>query len=225
MSSYKGCILILARKGSKGIKNKNMVDVCGQPLIHYVLSATEKTGIPVYVSSDCSEILDFSKNYNAIPILRPSNIAQDLSPDIDSFAHFFKNYEKYDYAIHLRATFPMITKDIIMSAHNVFLKNYNECDSLRSMIKTSVNPFKMWQIDGKFAKNVVSDSIYHSMPRQMIQQVYAQNACVDIVKKETIVNKHCMVGDKCIPFIMEKEYNIDIDTKKDLEEAINALRI
>ena len=59
----------------------------------------------------------------------------------------------------------------------------------------------------------------HSSPRQTLQQAYFQNACIDIVKSSTIINKKSMVGDVCLPYIMKDCYNLDIDTYTDLKEA------
>ena len=39
--------LIPARKGSKGIPNKNLIDLCGKPLIYYSIKASKK-GIKIF---------------------------------------------------------------------------------------------------------------------------------------------------------------------------------
>jgi CMP-N-acetylneuraminic acid synthetase len=220
-----GCILILARKGSKGILNKNMVNVCSQPLIYYALSEALKTNLDVYVSSDCDNILSYSKKLGASCVKRPEELSQDLSLDIDGFKHFFKKFIKYDYVIHLRATFPLITKEIIVQAQNYFIENYEQYDSMRSMIPAKQNPYKMWHVDDNNATTVIPYNNLHSSPRQAIRKSYIQNACIDIVKRKTVEQKHSMVGTKCLPFLMNACYNIDIDNETDLMEARNAIRI
>ena len=58
--------LIPARKGSKGIKNKNLINLCGKPLIRYSIQASLKSKVnETYVSSDCSKILNISKKIGA----------------------------------------------------------------------------------------------------------------------------------------------------------------
>ena len=65
--------LIPARKGSKGIPNENLIDLCGKPLIYYSIKASKKSLVEeTWVSSDSDEILEISKNYGAKTIKRPS---------------------------------------------------------------------------------------------------------------------------------------------------------
>ena len=54
-------ILILARGGSKRIKNKNIIDFCGKPLINHAIEKSLKITNNVYVRSDCEKILKISK--------------------------------------------------------------------------------------------------------------------------------------------------------------------
>ena len=50
--------IIPARKGSKGIPKKNLIDLCGKPLISYAIEASKKSKVEeTWVSSDCEEIL------------------------------------------------------------------------------------------------------------------------------------------------------------------------
>ena len=137
------------------------------------------------------------------------------------FKHFFENNQNYDYAIHLRATFPQINKDIINEACNMFEEHYNDIDSLRSVIRSTENPYKMWHIKNGFLKTVIKDNKLHSSPRQLIPESYIQNACIDIVKKDTIIEKKSMIGEKCLAFVMSNKFNCDIDTYEDLKNLEN----
>ena len=49
--------VIPARSGSKGIKNKNIVNLNGKPLIYYTIKSVKKSRIKDFiVSSDSSKI-------------------------------------------------------------------------------------------------------------------------------------------------------------------------
>ena len=76
--------IILARGGSKGLKNKNIINFCGKPLITWTINNCFEAGIRnVYVSSDSEKILNISKKAGAECIVRPKNmhkIIQHLSP-------------------------------------------------------------------------------------------------------------------------------------------------
>ena len=58
--------IIIARGGSKGIPNKNIMNFCGKPLIAWTIDACLKGGVTsVWVSSDSDEILEISKTFGA----------------------------------------------------------------------------------------------------------------------------------------------------------------
>ena len=222
----KGCILILARGGSKGIINKNMIDVCGKPLIYYAITAAKNFGkLDIFVSSDSEKILKYAESLGALTLKRPDIISGDLSLDLEGFSHFFNQYEDYDYAIHLRATFPLIDASIIEDANNTLLYHYEDFDSLRSMIPAKQNPYKMWHIDDGIAKTVIKNNQHHSSPRQIIKKSYIQNACIDITKRKNVLEYNNMIGNRCFPYLMKDTDNIDIDNINDLKEAINAICI
>ena len=54
---------ICARKGSKGLKNKNLLKLLGKPLIHHTLDQAKKIKIltKIVVSSNSNKILNISK--------------------------------------------------------------------------------------------------------------------------------------------------------------------
>ena len=68
--------IILARGGSKGIPNKNLMNFCGKPLIQWTIETCLKAGLnSIWVSSDSDKILKLSKQIGAKTILRPAHYA------------------------------------------------------------------------------------------------------------------------------------------------------
>ncbi|WP_419786431.1 acylneuraminate cytidylyltransferase family protein [Pseudodesulfovibrio sp.] len=78
-----GCIAVIpARGGSKGLPRKNILPLCGKPLIAYSIEAAlnAKTVDRVVVSTDDEEIAAISREYGAeVPFLRPKEFAGDNS--------------------------------------------------------------------------------------------------------------------------------------------------
>src|SRR5262245_4423489 len=78
--------LIPARAGSKRTPNKNVKILSGHPLLAYTISSALQSGIfsSVLVSTDSEQYVDLARHYGAeSPYIRPSQIAVDLSPDIE----------------------------------------------------------------------------------------------------------------------------------------------
>ena len=97
--------IIPARSGSKGIPRKNIVDLCGKPLIAYSICAAQEVSEfgRIFVSTDCEEIKSISEKWGVkVPFLRPRNLAEDNSKTIDVVIYIIeiletKYNEYYDY--------------------------------------------------------------------------------------------------------------------------------
>ena len=82
--------IIPARAGSKGIKDKNIIDLNGKPLISYSIEAAlgSKYIDKVVVTTDGESIANVAREYGAdVPFLRPSYLAADTSKTIDAVMH------------------------------------------------------------------------------------------------------------------------------------------
>lgn len=78
--------VIPARAGSKGIPNKNIVDVNGNPLIVYTINAALESRYidRIYVSTDSIEIADVCRAHGVeVERLRPQHLATDEAKTID----------------------------------------------------------------------------------------------------------------------------------------------
>ena len=101
-------IIILARAGSKRLKNKNVRILHNKPLVSWSIEAAVycKYANKVIVSSDSEEILKIAKEYDSnIALKRPSLLAQDETTSIDAVIHAINSCEKkYDYTVLLQPT-------------------------------------------------------------------------------------------------------------------------
>ena len=76
----------------------------------------------------------------------------------------------------------------------------------------------MWVLEGKYLQPLIEkEGITHSTPRQLLKKVYWQNGHIYISKYKTIMEKGSIQGDKILPFILNEDRYIDVDTEKDLE--------
>jgi len=71
--------IIPARAGSKGLKDKNIIDLCGKPMIAYSIIAAKESGLfdKIIVSTDSVHYADISVSYGAEVILRDEELAND----------------------------------------------------------------------------------------------------------------------------------------------------
>lgn len=224
--------LIPARGGSKSIPRKNLLKLADKPLIaHTIGQALASTRITrTIVSTDDDEIASVARAYGAdVPFLRPSELAQDASPDIGVFAHalqWLSDHEGYhcDLVVHLRPTGPVRRVSRIDEAIEMFMR-HPTADSLRSVTPASQTPYKMWRVvDGMLQPVIRIDGVESfCLPRQALPDVYWQNGYVDLIRPDVILRQGQMCGDAILPFVMAEPI-YELDYPEDVAHVEAALR-
>ena len=78
---------IPARSGSKGVPQKNIMPLCGKPLLGWIVQAALGTGLfdRVMVSTDSEEFAHVAESCGAwVPFLRDPQFAKDSTPTIET---------------------------------------------------------------------------------------------------------------------------------------------
>lgn len=227
--------IIPARKGSKGIKNKNIQMLDGHPLIAYsVVAAVKSKNIHrIICSTDSKKIAKIAREYGAeTPFIRPNKYANDLSNDFEVFSHclkWLKKNEGYipDLVVQLRPTSPIrFLKDIDKGLS--IISKYKKIDSIRSVSEPLTTPYKMWKKNSKGNLEPILSLVNNKEPyntaRQLLPKTYAQTGTLDIMRTGTILNKKSMTGDIIYPLLIEQKYFVDIDTFGSLQIAENIIK-
>ena len=84
--------LIPCRGNSKGIKNKNLVNFFGKPLMYWTIKQLKDCKIikEIYVSSDSKKILNYAEKLKVGIIKRPSNISNGNVQSEEAILHAIK---------------------------------------------------------------------------------------------------------------------------------------
>ncbi|MEW6715893.1 MAG: acylneuraminate cytidylyltransferase family protein [Chloroflexota bacterium] len=221
--------LIPARGGSKSIPRKNILDFAGHPLIAYSIAAglAAKTVNRLIVSTDDGEIAAISRRYGAeTPFLRPLEFAQDDTPDLPVFQHALEwlgEHENYhpDIVVQLRPTSPFRRVWHIDQAVLRLIER-PEADAVRTVCVPFQNPFKMWYIDpGGIMQPLLKTDLSepYNMPRQLLPEVFWQTGYVDAVRRDTILAKQSMTGNRILPLVIDPGDWVDIDSREDWARA------
>ena len=89
--------IIPAREKSQRIRNKNLVNFLGKPIISWPITMAKSSKIfdKVIVSTDSKKILSISKKFGAeVPFLRPKKISDNQTGIIEVVNHAIKFLEK-----------------------------------------------------------------------------------------------------------------------------------
>ena len=224
--------IIPARSGSKSVKDKNIRIMNGKPMLAYSIehALASKCIDRVIVSTDSTKYRDIALQYGAeVPFLRPEDISQDRSLDIEVFEHALRWLADNDgytsgICVHLRPTHP-IRDPADIDRMVTILESCEEYDSVRSVSPAKQVPYKMWLFpdsDSSIMTPLVSCDVpeAYNAPRQMLPQAYMQNACIDVVRSRTVLEKHSMTGERIAGYKMD--YDFDVDTEEDFLAAERA---
>ena len=208
--------IIAARGGSKGIKDKNIKNFCGKPLIAWsILQAHESTSLhSVWVTSDSDEILDIAAEYEAKTIKRPESLATDCATSESAWEHALQVVQReieIDACVALQATSPLREPNDISKALQVFYDN--SFDSLFSA--ALLEDFLIWRkIDG-----ALSSLNYNYKKRGMRQErepEYVENGSLYIFTPE-ILKRNNRLGGRIGMYQMDFWKSFEIDSLNDWE--------
>lgn len=229
-SNNKVWAIIPARSGSKSVRDKNIMQLAGYPMIAYsIKAAIQCPSIErVIVTTDSQEYADIAVKYGSeVPFLRPAKISGDKSTDIEFFKHAIKWFRKNEglapeYFVHLRPSTPIRSPIVIENAIKKFINS--EFTALRSVHKMSDSSYKTFEIDtGKLITicNGNFDIESTTLPRQSFPETYNANGYVDIIRT-SMIDSGIMHGNNVSAFITETTFEIDeLDDYDYLEFMVN----
>ena len=217
--------VVLARSGSKGIKNKNLLKLDGIYLTNKAISlALESKKIDVVIfSSDSKKILDtFPEHKKVFKIKRAKKLSKDKTPSIDVLQNSVKVFErknpskKIKYLVGLDPTAPLRNKNDILKSIKYFEKT--KPDVLVSVHKCQHNPyFSMLEKNGRFFKLPKAfKGKKDPGSRQEVPQVYEINTIVWIHSRK-IIDLKKRISNRTLVYEFPYNRSIDIDTEDDID--------
>jgi len=213
--------VILARSGSKGIKDKNIQQINGKPLIAWSIETCLKSNKihKIIVSTDSKKYARIAKKYGAHEtIIRPKKISKSLSTDYEAIIHLIKHYKKINYTFiaHIRPTTPDRKVRDIDKAIKIFKKS--KFSSLRSVHEMTETAYKSLELDKKNClkplKNISLNLDQINKPRQFFKKTYTPNGVIDIYRKNFILKNKRLFGKKVLGY--KTAFTNEIDTIEQL---------
>ena len=213
--------LIPARSGSKGVPNKNIRHLGGQPVLAWSIKACLKSKLidRVLVSTDSEHYATIAKSFGAeVPFLRPPELSTDTSTDYDFVKHaldwFSIDKYKADYIVHIRPTTPLRKVEVIDNAILEFI-NAGTFSSLRSVHEMPESAYKTFELSPLGCLQRVGSSSTDiesaNKPRQIFPTTYCANGYVDVLSAEYILRTNCLHGDRAMPYITAHVDEIDCE--------------
>lgn len=211
---------IFARGGSKGVRNKNIREVAGKPLLaHSITTALASCRIDkVIVSTDSRGIAEVANEYGAEVLMRPEALAGDTTPELLAWQHAIdacrKDLEKHGTFISLPATSPLRA---IADIDNAIAKfEVGRCDILFGIAEAHRNPYlNMVNINSDDLLEIVNAG-NDAVRRQDVPRVYDVTTCVYVGFVDYIRKCKKLMQGRVGYVEIPVERALDIDTEFDL---------
>lgn len=220
-------VMILARAGSTGVKDKNIADLNGRPVLWYSIDEAKKskyadavcvsTDSPVYAAiADAAGI--------AVPFLRAPEYSTKHSTAADSSRWSTLEYEKfsgvkYDYIVDFMCTNPFKTVEDLDAC-------IEKLDSTGA--DTVVAVARVWDGHPARIKQIVDDEIQdwpgvteilESLRQDLTPPAYIRCGSVYAMRRHVLIDEGNRRGKVSRPWVMPPERVVNIDEPRDLITA------
>ena len=205
--------ITLSRGGSKGVPRKNIADICGKPLVQYVLEAADASKYITerYVSTEDAEIKQVVEKIGAKVIDRPKDLATDSAKCEDALIHFAEQVD-FDIVCFIQTTSPLVlSSDLDKGIEMVASGKYD------SVFTTTVETWiPKWIAAGDIVKPV-NWTPQKRPRRQQMPELLIENGAFYITKKEHLIKSRLRYSGKIGSVEMPLKRSFQIDTPDELE--------
>ena len=215
-------VIIPARKGSKGIKNKNIKKLNSIPLINYTIDFALKNFKKenIFISTNCEVVVNLAKKKGIkIPYKRPEFLCTDESPIQNTLIHTINFFEKqgiyFNKLMMLQPTSPFRKKSDLINLYKLYR---DKIDLVVSVVQSKLNPyFNLYEVnENEYLQKSKNIETYR---RQDCPKVFQLNGSIYLYNVNSIKTSKISYFKKIIKYEMTQEYSIDIDDEFDWEVA------
>ncbi|MDQ3071785.1 MAG: acylneuraminate cytidylyltransferase family protein [Bacteroidota bacterium] len=224
--------VITARGGSKGVSRKNIKLLCGKPLLHYTAEAGLASDriTTVMLSTDDEEIAEEGRKAGVeVPFMRPAELALDTTPTLPVIQHALKWYadkgQHFDLVCLLQPTNPLRkAADIDACIDLLINKKFDSVLSVRP-VPHEFNPHWVFFRDDEDLLRISTGDEKLITRRQDLPPAYCRDGVIYVMRSRIVMKQNTMYGKRIGAYNTNAQYEINIDTMNDWEEAERIMNI
>lgn len=214
--------IIPARSGSKGLKDKNIKDLNGKPLMAYSIEAAVRSGMfdAVMVSTDSEQYAEIAKSSGAeVPFLRSERTSTDSASSWDMVWEVLENYSgigrEFDTFMLLQPTSPLRSAEDILNAYELFEKK--EANAVVSVCPVDHSPLQCSTLPEDLSMTDFMSGWAKGRRRQDLEEYYRLNGAIYLSDVEYFRAYKDIYKDRCYALIMGRDHSVDIDDSFDFK--------
>ena len=200
---------------SKRIPGKNMRQLCGRPLFHWIVDTLNESGVidEIIINTDSEEIANNAKKHFDVTIhMRPEYLLNILADEPYQIMSYDLEKTNGEYFIQTHSTNPLVKANTISEAVNFFLKNLSEYDSLFSVTALQT---RLYSNKG-YALNHEQNKLIKT---QDLPFIYEENSCIYMFSRKSFVKNKNRIGVKPYLYPIDRFEAVDIDEEFDFSMA------
>lgn len=222
MKDVSNVAFIPVRGGSKSIPLKNIKDICGQPLVYWVMDAAINCRYidKVYISTDSEiikeKVLEYihnKKSNNNVEkiecIGRSESTATDEASTESAMIEFSEEY-LFDNIVLIQATSPLLTTADLDNAFAKYLSN--KYDSLLSVVEQKRF---IWREEKNGSVQSVNYNPSNRPRRQEFKGFLVENGAFYITKRELLLRTKTRISGDIGYYLMTEETYFELDEPSD----------
>ena len=218
--------IIPARGGSKGVPRKNILPICGKPLIGWTIDAAKaaRTVNRVVVSTDDPEIASVAKDFGAEVVWRPEEISGDSASSEEALLHVLEhldNTENYKpkLLVFLQCTSPLTIAEDIDGTIEAMVESCAD-----TALATTPFHYFLWKQNAQEnAEGINHDKCIRQLRQERKSQLLETGAVYVMNARDFRREKTRFFGRTAM-YVMPKERCLEIDDPVDIQVAAVLLR-
>ena len=220
--------VIPARKGSKGIKRKNIKQLYDKPLIDFTFELVDSLSNidEIFLTTDDEDVIELSGKYNRIksPFKRPASLSKDTTSMAEVVDHLLKyliNIDKtFDYIVLFQPTTPFRSASEIEGMINFTIDN--KLDSCVAVSPVWHHPSEYISIKNKKIDYILDPST--AKRRQDYKKIYFITGAAYVAKWSFFIREKAFFNKESSTYELSESSMIDIDTDFNFNIAEGYLR-
>lgn len=223
MNTQQKILVIIPAKGhSTRIPGKNLKDLCGKPMLAYILeTARALDGVDrVVVSTDSEDVATVARQYGAqVPFMRPKALTEDQVTTREVLAHtvdWLEEHEGYrpDYVLLLYPTSPLLSRERIQEAINLVRQRGSD-----SVFSGEEDKGHFWiEVEGGWERLYPQKQVNSQWQIPLMKE----NGAIYLTKTAFIRRQY--VADKSDVVVMAPGESIDVDYPEDFARVEEIIR-
>lgn len=214
--------VIPIRSGSKGLQNKNMLELKGKPLVGWTIEALLNSKVVnnenIFVSTDSKiYISELKRMYPQISYhLRRPELANDTATTADFLTDFLKQFDEETNFILCQATSPLRSHVDINDAYSLFEQHTGD---IVVSVKKAEEPEELYSRMSNKGKLIDIVGIDQGYRRQAKTEKFLPNGAIYISNIASYLANPSFFTTRTRGFVMDNESSIDIDSLNDFKIA------